>query len=272
MSGSVPTNLINAVNNGECSIFVGAGLSIGAGLPSWNGLAKLIANQIGFEWPNDDNVTSDTLLSIAQYYENAYGRNSLIRYLQVQLDDTTKHPTDVHSVLTSIPVYEIFTTNYDSILEKAYSQKRIRASTIISDDDIAYWQEKSVKIIKLCGDILRPSSLVVTKEDFNLYSATRPRLLERLRTTLETKTVLFLGYSLRDPFINQIWDISGYTFGRNRRQGIITLFDSSEFELRDLDRRGVSVVKFSEIGNRTKKLRDWLDSLISELKSPSASK
>ena len=35
---NLPNDLITQIANGDCDVFVGAGLSIGAGLPSWDNL------------------------------------------------------------------------------------------------------------------------------------------------------------------------------------------------------------------------------------------
>src|SRR5574342_609040 len=110
VNSSVPLGLLNSIKSGECTVFVGAGLSIGSGLPSWPGLMKPMANQIDFPYPDDDNLTPDIFLTVAQYYENSYGRNYLIRFLQNQLDDTNVKPSEAHLALTSLPFHTIFTT------------------------------------------------------------------------------------------------------------------------------------------------------------------
>ncbi len=43
----IPPELITAIARGNAVLFVGAGLSKGAGLPDWNDLITLLANELG---------------------------------------------------------------------------------------------------------------------------------------------------------------------------------------------------------------------------------
>ncbi len=97
---------------------------------------------------------------------------------------------------------------------------------------------------------------------FQHLLATHPRLAERLRAALETKTALFLGYSLHDPFFNEIWDHIGLDFGRLRRNVHAVLFDADPFEAADLERRSIHVVNLESRGrDRTALLAEWLEGL-----------
>ena len=58
---NMPDELVAAIASGNAVLFVGAGLSAGAGLPSWGQLIGPLADRIG----PPDNQRSD-LLKIAQ--------------------------------------------------------------------------------------------------------------------------------------------------------------------------------------------------------------
>jgi tetratricopeptide (TPR) repeat protein len=111
-----------------------------------------------------------------------------------------------------------------------------------------------------CGDLTRPDSIVLAQRDFNTYFAGRPRLAERLRTTLESKTALFLGYSLQDPFFNQIWDNIGLDFGAHRRMGYAVMFDVPPLEADDLRQRSIHMINLATGpgSDRTQLLETWL--------------
>lgn len=163
----------------------------------------------------------------------------------------------------------IFTTNYDDFIERALRAVKRRPNIIVSESELAFWSEDQVQVIKLCGDLNRPESIVLTKQDFNTYAETHRRLGERLRTTLEAKTALFLGYSLPDPFFNQIWDNIGLNLGRNRRMGYAVLFDAQSLEVDDLRQRGIHVINLETHGrDRTELLLAWLSSLIGTVLPP----
>lgn len=255
-----PVELLESLQSYDVVLFLGAGLSIGAGLPGWANLIRPLAQTVGARWPTDEaDLTTDHLLTAAQHYENQRGRHALIQHMRDMLDTTGIQLTPVHRLVASLPVRVIFTTNYDDLIERAWGQTGQRPNVIISEPELAFWSEERVKIVKLCGDLHRPESIIITRRDFNTYFATRSRLAERLRTTLESKTALFLGYSLQDPFFNQIWDHIGLDFGRLRRWSYAVLFDADALETDDLRQRGIHVINL-EIRDRdcTVLLTEWL--------------
>ncbi len=256
-----PRELREQFTRGNGVLFVGAGLSMGAGLPGWIGLVRPLAQAIGYPLPEDKFITTDHLLSAAQFYEDKHGRNSLIRYLIDKLDLRVQ-PTTVHQLIASLPVQIIFTTNYDNLIERALDEAGKRANVVVSEPELAFWSEDCVQVVKLCGSLGRPESICIAQGDFNTYFATHSQLAQTLRTILQTKTALFLGYGLHDPFFNQIWDHIGLDFGRVRRHGHAVLFDADSFETVNFERCSIHVVNLESAGrDRTALLVQWLEGL-----------
>ncbi|GFP25248.1 hypothetical protein HKBW3S43_00559 [Candidatus Hakubella thermalkaliphila] len=228
-----------------------------------------MAQSTGARWPaHETDLATDHLLTITQHYENQCGRHALIHHLRDALDTAGVRPTSIHRLVTSLPVSTIFTTNYDDLIERVLRETGRRLNVIISEPELAFWREDHVQVIKLCGDLTRPNSIIITQRDFNTYFATRPRLAERLRATLESKTALFLGYSLQDPFFNQIWDNIGLNFGSLRRQGYAVLFDTNPLDADNLRHRGIHVIDLeSKGGNKSAVLEEWLMTLTDALRS-----
>jgi len=263
----VPTELYESFLNRDAIVFLGAGLSMSAGLPGWADLIRPLAQSIGSRWPASDvDLTTNHLLSTAQYYENQRGRNELLNYLRKSLDTIGVNPTPLHDLVISLPVNVIFTTNYDNLIELALQRTDKRFDVIVEESELAFWRETTVQVVKLCGDLTRPASVVITQRDFNTYFATHPRLAERLRTLLESKTALFLGYSLQDPFFNQIWDNIGLDFGALRRRGYVVLFDAEPIEVDSLERRNIQVINLNTTNRgKTEVLQEWLVDLTNSL-------
>jgi hypothetical protein len=77
-----PLDLITGLGQGNVCAFVGAGLSIGAGLPGWYDLIAGLSARIGYELPPVKWAAGDALIDAAQAYVNRQGLNALIGHLQ----------------------------------------------------------------------------------------------------------------------------------------------------------------------------------------------
>jgi hypothetical protein len=234
-----PDELVDCMKRGEVMIFAGAGLSMNAGLPGWSELAQPFAHRVGYRWPAPEDLTTEHLLATFQYYDNQYSRNTLLRALQERLASPGRSPALAHYLITLLPVQSVFTTNYDNLIERAYADVLYPARVVVNVADLAYVSPSSPQIFKLCGDLTRPESIVITRSDFNIYAETHQRLIEHLRSTMETRTALFLGYSLRDPFLNHIWDVIRLAQGQHQRMAYAILFHAAALEVDDLQRRGI---------------------------------
>jgi len=251
----------SALVQGNLVLFVGAGLSMGAGLPGWPALVRPLAQSTGYkQFPaEDEQITTDHLITAAQHYENQHGRNKLIEHLRGKLATTGKRATAVHQLLASWKVGIIFTTNFDDFIEQSLRQAPRPFNRVVATEELAFASGDEVQVIKLCGELDRPASIVFTRDDYNTYFDKHPRIAERLRTTLESHTALFLGYSLQDPFLNQIWAKIGLDFGKLQRRAFAVTFGVTELEAEDLRRRGIQVIDPSQTGlDKNQSLEAWL--------------
>ncbi|MGD8753063.1 MAG: SIR2 family protein, partial [Anaerolineales bacterium] len=159
------------LNDGNVSAFVGAGLSIGAGLPGWYGLIGELAGRIKIKLPEPEWVTGETLIDAAQDYVNRQGPNSLIEFLKKRLDTTGIEPTVAHQALVKLPISLIFTANYDDLLERACREAGKRVHVMVSDQSIAFMRRNKdlVNIVKLYGDLNLPDTIVLTREQYESF-------------------------------------------------------------------------------------------------------
>ena len=133
MSVDIPRELVEQFARGNGVIFVGAGLSMGAGLPGWSSLLTPLADSIRL--PQDRRVD---LLKVAQYYENARGRQALIAHIQEQTDTTGKKPTENHRRLARLGARTWVTTNYDDLIEQTLREAGERFNVVVRDQDLPY--------------------------------------------------------------------------------------------------------------------------------------
>jgi len=232
----IPQDLVEEFARGRGVLFIGAGLSMGAGLPGWRELMETLANEI--HCPKDD------LLRIPQYYEQYYSsREKLIERLRSLLDRPGAKPTENHYLLIQLPVRVIFTTNYDNLLEKTLDERAIPYHPIVSDKAIGSWdEEERLQLIKMHGSLEIPESIVITKQDYQRYFGKHPNIARQLSALLMTRTFLFLGFGLTDPNFNLIYDHIWQDLEQFKRPAYAVLLNGDPFAIRDYESRGLKVI------------------------------
>ena len=78
----------------------------------------------------------------------------------------------------------IWTTNYDSVIEDNLSKRRIISNKIIRDSDlVSLVPQTDVTIYKLNGDVSDSDNIVITKADIEKYNDNHQLLLTFLKGT-----------------------------------------------------------------------------------------
>ena len=75
---------------------------------------------------------------------------------------------------------------------------------IVSKEKITSYNEENNVVFKIHGDFNNSEYLVATEEQYDNYVQTHEFMITRLKSLLQNKSVLFLGYSLSDRNFNNI--------------------------------------------------------------------
>jgi hypothetical protein len=182
----------------DISLFLGAGVSIKSGYSSWRDLMRPCAESL------DIVLSDETDLSlIAQYYANIYGTPNLKRIISEQLNKISQQ-NDYIEALLDINFQTIWTTNFDSSIEKALSKRQISPNKVFDDRDLVNINcNNRLNLYKINGDINNTKNIVITKQDFEHYSQNHEMILTFLKKELISNTFLFIGYSFTDSLILQ---------------------------------------------------------------------
>lgn len=238
-----------ALSRGSAAAFVGAGLSVDAGFVDWRGLLRDFAGELGL-----DIDTEPDLVAIAQYHLNA-SSNDRSRLNQKIASEFSKRttPTTAQLALAQLPLGTVWTSNYDGLLELAFGRKG-SVDVKIADASLAVSDPNAVTTIyKMHGDLHDPSTVIVSRDDYERYASTHRNFQTALRAHLTSKTFLFVGFSFSDPNLAYIFSELRVSLGNNPRTHFAIIRRASppdvtrqQLWIQDLKRYGVQVLLIDE--------------------------
>jgi hypothetical protein len=255
--------------NKNATIFCGAGLSIPSGLPSWDILLKKMRKEL--ELPN----SFQDLPLLAQYYvaHIAGGRQVLEETIRKSLS-LEYEPNINHYLISKLPLDEIWTTNYDTLIEQVITNHHVFSTDESLLDDKRF---EDTAIIKIHGNIPKnkkgtfdkdnSKDIIITREDFENYSLNFPRLWTKLHSTFVTKSILFLGLSFNDPNLNLILSLARTRYYNANKKHYTIIKKPKEksdlilhnYKMSDLSRSGISVIEIDDYGEQTTLLKELVN-------------
>lgn len=190
MKLNIGKDLKEAIKKNKIIFFIGSGFSSCFKFPDWNQLIIDIVNELGDDkitWIADGvkvgNLPPIKALSFLTEYEpkiRAYIKENF------KMDDERKKKLDNHKRVWEI-TNKIITTNYDKALEDANEESYL---------------------LKLHGSVANASKCVLFEEDYKkLYDNENERcVISQLKNITVNYTIIFLGFSLKDPYVCEIFE------------------------------------------------------------------
>ena len=191
------------IRQGTGALFVGSGLSIESGLPSWDELMDTFLVELCLDKCQIPYLDPTAL---AQYYVNKQGsRTGLISRIK-DLYGRALKPSLSYRIVANLPVNVFWTTNFDKLLEESMKQccpGTHSPNVVVEYKDLTTNTPSEKTIYKMHGCVTR-NHITITKDDYELYQTNNQAKLEALLFHLNAYTFLFVGFGLRDPNINYI--------------------------------------------------------------------
>jgi len=192
-------------------VCLGAGVSIAAGMPSWNSLVKeLVEQRVPLaESEVFKNEVSNYPIGInagelLEFIAKDIGAKTIVDYIRAK----TEHlqPTELHTALAKLPASTFITTNYDTLLEKTFSSLGERFNVVMNDEDVSLLNAEKPAIIKLHGSIENPQTIVFSLRKESTSRGNREVLDSYLRALFATSLVLFVGYSVQEEWFQELYE------------------------------------------------------------------
>lgn len=220
----VPNELIAKISQDRCVYYVGAGLSIGAGLPDWpNTMQQMVAwcKSHGIELP-DENEISDLIagndfLVLADTLIERMGDGRFRQFIAETFRGKKLRPTETHKLLPQIQFAAVLTSNYDKLIEGAYTAANegelpLTFTHLDTGELSGALQTNEFHILKTHGTVDRIESIILSGRQYRALLNNNNAYKIYLQQILTQKTVLFLGFSLTDPDLLSILSALRFDF------------------------------------------------------------
>lgn len=212
--------------------------------------------------------THGDYLALAEYYLVEQGH---IGGLRSWLDKEWHENRDigksaVHELIVKLDFPIIYTTNYDSWIERAFDHHGKPYHKVVNVGDLSRALNTKTQIVKFHGDFEDDSSIVLSETSYFDRLSLESPLDVKLRSDLLGRSVLFIGYSFQDINMRlmlyrlvQQWN----GFEKHRPKSFIFLARPNPVQEAILRSRGVEPI-ISEIDDPGKGLQEFLERLLLE--------
>jgi len=291
----LPPALLDEIRTGNVIAFVGAGFSRPAGLPLWGPLLQAIAEEkcAGAKEIISKLTSSRSAQDLdlaAQILSDEMTQQEFQAALRSKLSvNPSTLPTQMQDRLRwlhGVPFAAILTTNFDELLGGADVQDSPRfgefAARVLRErlteseqlarvavaDTVQHLEgySQTSPVLKLHGDASRQdSTLICTREGYRALLHTNARYSTFLRTLMATRTLLFIGFSFTDNYLNELRsEIVSMFAGKHGQPLSYAILNDIEAEKASalLKHDGLEVISFSSHGGKD---FSGLDRLLSEL-------
>lgn len=218
LTPKIPPELLEKIAADKCIAYVGAGVSAGAGLPLWDRLLReMIEWSLARLVPLADATELNRLidekdyLSVADTLVERMGDGRFREFMTGIFRRPNLAPTETQKLLPEIPFATVLTSNYDKLIESAYTTVRNSVSIPVythldSAELSGALQTGNFHILKTHGDIDRINSIVLSRRQYRRLMHDNQAYKIYLQQMLVSKSLLFLGFSLTDPDLLLILD------------------------------------------------------------------
>jgi tetratricopeptide (TPR) repeat protein len=268
----LPRELIKAASEKKLVIFVGAGLSWdlenrdGKKIEGWNNFVKELLDHLeneGFDVGYLKGlIGKHEPIDILRLIEKINGaKNETIAFAKrfYSLKDSNDH--DLHKKLFEI-ANNVITTNYDNAFEKAKIES-LNIASVEKPYELSQLLDnrQGKNLLQLHGSISNGETMVILPSDYdelyNRSSEDAERIIFHLQNMIVNNTILFVGCSMGDFQIKNIFSDIKRVLGKFSKRKHFIIMKKDEFNNTLLDLELIKINDYSEI-------KDNIDTILVE--------
>ncbi len=200
-------NLAAIAAAGRLVPFMGAGVSVSAGAPTWKVLIEQLAAALDLAGSELKSLLKEgrSPLDQAAYLRSAFLARPISSASDGGFSAAISESVGVTqyglapALLASIASEQAITLNYDRLFEIACEDAGAPRRVIPGGhSSTERW------LLKLHGSVDQPDSIVLTREDYLGFNNERAALSALVKATLMTRHLLFVGFGLSDDHFHEI--------------------------------------------------------------------
>lgn len=229
----LPNELVDAAHVRRVVIFAGAGVSTEVPSVFPVTVMQSAANRLGLDDPNL------SFPDVMQQFEDRFGRRAFVQMVKAKFDfidslfSLSYTARMFHRELATMPyLQDIVTTNWDT-----YFEEECAATPFVTGKDIALWTMPGRRVLKMHGSMTNLGSIVATEKDYKkrLKELRKGVMGGLLTELLTTRTIVFVGYSLRDWNFRRLYKALRKDMGPySERAYFVSPFGAEEADVEEL--------------------------------------
>lgn len=213
----IAKRIYDPVLNGAASVMVGAGFSKNADLvdddisaPNWEELAMSMFDDL-YKKPSSESdikkwevlkikkTSGKNVLKLAEEYKAVFGRNKLNKFIESNINDDKYIPGELHKKLLSLNWRDVFTTNYDTLLERSIDKidTKLNYKILTNQNDLP--GSIQPRIIKLHGSVDNAKHYIICEEDYRTYPVYYAPFVNTVQQAMLETQLCLIGFSGDDP-------------------------------------------------------------------------
>jgi tetratricopeptide (TPR) repeat protein len=234
---TIHSSIVNAIKRCNLVFFVGAGFSVPLGLPTWRKLINIITDELKVDYPDRKYIQVISEMIHQGDFTEIEALDKLKEKHFDKILEITERAINIsfegkdlsrHERLWKI-TDQIVTTNYDKAFEQVASE---RIEKVVYKDNFRIARLSGLErfLFKVHGCVERPEECVLFSNQYQkLYDLKTGASLELFKI-LSDKTIIFIGFSLSDPFVNELLELRKKAYSDLKPKNFIITTEDKDFD------------------------------------------